>query len=488
MYRKRHKQITLYENPLSFADAKLSPDNRWIQMAQMIPWDSIEEKYFQTFENPIVGNPARSCRMALGSLIIKEKYQLSDVETVAMIAENPYLQFFIGLSEFRSKTPFDASTMTLFRKRLSAEALAEINRMVIDAQAKDDDDTSDGGSSAGEPSPDSRVDSDAGNKGTLILDATCAPADIHFPTDVSLLNEGREKLEEMVDTLHTADQGRKPRTYREGARKQYMRFVRNRKPRMQQIRKAIRQQLNYVRRDLEIVKEQMNQSDRVLSSKQLQYLETIQGLYQQQKHMFDHHTHRIDNRIVSIHQPWVRPIVRGKATASVEFGAKVSISMSDGYAMIERLEWDAYNEAGSLVETIEKFYERTGHYPNRILADKIYRNRTNLQYCDKHHIRFNGPKLGRPPKDKTIYAEQKRLERLESGERNAVEGKFGEGKRCYGLNRVMTRLKGTSEVAIHVTFLVMNLEKRLRDLIFSIYRWLFGCTPKPQLHKTGVAQ
>ena len=167
-----------------------------------------------------------------------------------------------------------------------------------------------------------------------------------------------------------------------------------------QIRKAIRQQLNYVRRDLEIVKEKMNQSDRVLSSKQLQYLETIQGLYQQQKHMFDHHSHRIDNRIVSIHQPWVRPIVRGKATASVEFGAKVSISMSDGYAMIERLEWDAYNEAGSLIETIEKFYERTGHYPKRILADKIYRNRTNLQYCDKHHIRFNGPKLGRRPKTK----------------------------------------------------------------------------------------
>jgi len=59
MYRKKHKQITLYENPLSFADARLSPDNRWIQMAQMIPWDSIEEKYFQTFENPIVGKPGQ---------------------------------------------------------------------------------------------------------------------------------------------------------------------------------------------------------------------------------------------------------------------------------------------------------------------------------------------------------------------------------------------------------------------------------------------
>jgi len=85
---------------------------------------------------------------------------------------------------------------------------------------------------------------------------------------------------------------------------------------------------------------------------------------------------------------------------------------------------------------------------------------------------MNGPKLGRPPKDPMLYMQQKRMERQESGERNAVEGKFGEVKRFYGLGRVMTRLQGTSEVAIHMTFLVMNLQKRLRDLLLSIFRWL----------------
>jgi hypothetical protein len=135
----------------------------------------------------------------------------------------------------------------------------------------------------------------------------------------------------------------------------------------------------------------------------------------------------------------------------VEFGAKISVSLVNGYAMVERLDWDAYNEAGDLKEAVERYKMRYGFYPERILADKIYRNRGNLQYCEKLNIRMNGPKLGRPPADKAIYAEQKWLERLDAGERNAVEGKFGEGKRCYGLGRVITRLKNTSEVSIHLT-------------------------------------
>ena len=117
---------------------------------------------------------------------------------------------------------------------------------------------------------------------------------------------------------------------------------------------------------------------------------------------------------MSIHQPWVRPIVRGKATTDVEFGAKVAISVLNGYTKIERLSWT-----------------RT-----------TYRTRDNLKYCAKHGIRMSGPKLGRPPKDKALYAQQCRDERREAGERNEVEGKFGTGKRCYGLDRLTARLKG----------------------------------------------
>lgn len=472
MYRKSSNQISLHENPISFTGTRLDSENRWVKLAQIIPWRKIEEKYSKTFANPGVGNPAKSCRMAIGSLIIKERMHLSDIETVELITENPYMQYFIGLTGFTTKTPFDASTMTLFRKRITPDILSDINQMIIEQNRNDDNRGGSGGS--GSVTNDNTEESEPENKGTLILDATCAPADIHFPTDVSLLSESREKLEEMIDTLHELSLGKKPRTYRETARKKYLRFSRNRKPRYKQIRAAIRQQLGYVRRDLRIVLNLLKHSSKQLTTAQTQYLQTIQELYRQQKLMFEQKIHKVENRIVSIHQPWVRPIVRGKATADVEFGAKISLSMVDGFAAVEHLDWDAYNESGDLKQAIEHYKEQYGCYPERILADKIYRTRTNLDYCQRRGVRMNGPKLGRPPRDKSVYHEQKRLERLEAGERNAVEGKFGEGKRFYSLNRLMTRLQHTSEVSIHLVFLVMNLEKVLRDIILSMYRWLFG--------------
>ena len=470
MYQKRTRQVSFDENPHSFIGVHLSLENRWVKLAQIILWNKLEGHYHQTFANPKVGNPAKACRMAIGSLLIKEKLKLSDEETVAIILDSPYMQYFIGMHSFSDRAPFDVSTMTYFRKRLTPEILNEINRLIVEASKSDDDSGSTDGSG-----PDAKEEPE--NKGILILDATCAPADIHFPTDVSLLSESREKLEEMIDDLHEGADGDKPRTYRQIARKAYLRFARNRKPRYKQIRKAIRQQLGFVHRDLELVRDLLSRSSRLLTPRQQKYWQTIQDLYRQQHEMYTKKIHKIDDRIVSIHQPWIRPIVRGKATADVEFGAKISISLVNGYAMIERLSWNDFNETGDLRLAVERFKEYYGFYPERILADKIYRNRENLQYCGRLNIRINGPKLGRPPKDKKLYTEQKWLERSEAGERNAVESKFGEGKRFYGLNRVMTRLKNTSEVSIHKTFLVMNLEKRLRDIIFAIYRWLKGAEP-----------
>jgi len=469
MYEKKTKQVSFDENHNSFIGAQLSPENRWVKLAQIIPWSRLEGRYHQTFANPKVGKPAKACRMAIGSLLIKERLKLSDEETLAIILDSPYMQFFIGMHSFSDRAPFDASTMTYFRKRLTPEILAEINQMIIEAGQEDDNQDNHTGSDAGTTNEDKP---EPQNKGTLILDATCAPADIHFPTDVALLNDSREKLEEMIDELQAGCDEKKPRTYRQKARKLYLRFARNRKPRYKQIRRALREQLGFVRRDIELVKEMIGRSSRQLTPRQMQYWQTIQDVYCQQLEMYKQKKHKVDDRIVSIHQPWVRPIVRGKSTADVEFGAKISVSLVNGYARIEQLDWNAFNESGDLQAAVERYRERHGCYPERILADKIYRNRKNHQYCAGLGIRMNGPNLGRPPKDKKLYDEQKRQERSEAGERNAVEGKFGEAKRCYTLSRVMTRLKNTSEVSIHMTFLVMNLEKRLRDIILLIYHWL----------------
>ena len=204
----------------------------------------------------------------------------------------------------------------------------------------------------------------------------------------------------------------------------------------------------------------------VLSAKELEYLAVIRAMYEQQKHIHETGNHNVDERIVSLHQPWVRPIVRGKTAVPVEFGAKVALSLTNGYARIEELSWDAFNESTTLITAMERCKEQSGSYPERGLVDKIYRTRENIAWCKARDIRLNGPKLGRPPKDKALYRQQLEDERRESGKRNEIEGYIGVCKRRYGLDLVMMRLKHTSEVDIHAAILTRNL--------FRLLRFLFG--------------
>lgn len=195
-------------------------------------------------------------------------------------------------------------------------------------------------------------------------------------------------------------------------------------------------------------------------------------LCEQQKEMYDSKTHRIADRIVSLSQWWVRPIVRGKQKAETEFGAKVEMSDIDGYLRIEAIRWDAFNESTTLIESVENYRKAYGHYPERVLADKIFRTRDNLRYCKLHGIHLNGPKLGKPTQDPAQRRAELKQEWLESGERGDIERRFGIGKRCYSLGLIMAKLKETSETTIHLSVLVLNLQKRLRLLLAFFRDWL----------------
>jgi len=276
----------------------------------------------------------------------------------------------------------------------------------------------------------------------------------------------------MIDDLHASGntEGKKPRTYRKRARWDYLRYARNRKPSLKLLRKSLGKQLRYMARDLSYLKAILGQHPDAVNARQRALLSMIQTLHEQQREMYDKRTHTVQDRIVSLSQPHVRPIVRGKVSTPVEFGAKIEMSMVGGYARIEKLSWDAFNEGGTLQDSVERFKADTGQYPARILADKLFRTRDNLAYCKERQIRMSGPKLGRPPKDKAVYREQQRIERVESGERSAIECEFGIGKRRYSLGLILMRLKHTSEVAIYTAVLTMNLFRKLRLLFHS-----FGC-------------
>lgn len=477
MYEHNERQMVMPEDFFLPFGGKLNPKNRWCQLAAIIPWAAVEDKYRKNFTRKN-GQAAYSVRVALGALIIQSRKSLSDREVVEEISENPYLQYFLGFSGFVLDRPFDPSMMVHFRKRLGKDIINEINELIAVDSAKpkgtdDDDGSNDAGgqgarSMEGEEVPDPNVK----KSGTLLLDATCTPADIHYPTDLWLLNNTREALEEVIDVLHKPHIGKKKkaRTYRVKARKDYLNIDKKKRKTKREIRKGIGKQLRYIRRDLEIIKKLVLKSPlTLLDARQYRNLLVCSEIYRQQLEMYKYRKHQIEDRIVSLHMPFIRPIVRGKTSADVEFGAKLAISTVNGFSFMEHLSFDAFNEGTTLITSVMNYRRRFGIFPKAVIVDKIYRNRENIAFCKSWGIRISGPPLGRPAKDPKVLKLQKREERLDAKIRNRVEAAFGVGKRFYGLGQIMARLRGTSETVIAMQLLVMNLERRLRILFAHFF-------------------
>ncbi len=462
MYRKDNPHQMKFQNFYLPFGGELSGENRWVILTEQIPWQWIDQQYGELFSKD-EGCPAKAARVGFGALIIKERLGTTDRETVEQIRENPYLQYFLGFAEYSNETPFHHSMMTHFRKRFSKEILAEINDMIVE----------DAMNQVSEIADESSDDDDKpSNNGKLIVDATCTPADIAYPTDLNLLNEAREKTEEIIDTMHAPFIGkkRKPRTYRQKARKDYLAVAKQKKPGYKKIHKAIGKQLRYLERNLKMVAKRAEEGLLWLLSKRMyRNLLVIQELYRQQLWMYENRSNKIADRIVSISQPHVRPIVRGKAKSNVEFGAKISLSLVNGFSFVDRISWDNYNESGDLIFQIENYRNRFGCYPESAHVDQIYRTRANRRYCSARGIRLSGPPLGRPKQVTQANASElrqdRRIHRQDETDRIAIEGKFGQGKRRFSLSRIMAKLAKTSEAVITISFIVMNLERILSILL-----------------------
>ena len=476
MYKfDRNHQYSLsdFNQPL---EMEMNPENRWVKKAAMIPWDEIEDRYAELFPSK-VGMPAKPLRTALGSLLIQKEYGYSDRELVEQIKENPYYQYFIGLPGYEYKAPFVPSLLVEFRKRLDENVLAEINEMIAAYNNPDDssdDDSNGGGNSADNTNTenDKQLACEPENEGTLILDATCAPQNIAYPQDINLLNEARENLESIIDQICDEYNFYKPRMYREKARKAYLALAKCRKRTGKRIRKAIGQQLRFISRDLGYIDMFVLYNDVVLNDKQKKRLFVLKELYEQQKYMYDNKTHKVKDRIVSISQPYIRPIVRGKAKAPVEFGAKLDMSIDEkGIARLEKLSFDAYNEEDVLVTAIENYRKRTGHYPERVLVDQIYRNQKNRAYCKSRKIRISGKALGRPKKNPTL--EEKKIAHQDNMDRIEVERGFSLAKRCFGMGLITTKLDITTRSSIALSILAMNLGNLARAFLLAAFYPIF---------------
>ncbi len=450
-----------FESPFS---QELDPNNRWVILANKIPWDILVSTYQTQLRNGNLGADGINPRVAIGAMILKHICNISDRETVLQIQENMYMQYFIGYNSFSKEAPFDPSLFVEFRKRLGIEQINMINEKILglshtnmetldidENNSKDDDNNT--------PSTVScaiEVDEpfqEIIHHGKLITDATACPQDIAYPTDLNLLNDAREKSEELIDRVYDERLHQtKPRTYRKVARKNYLKVAQLKIKSKKQIHNAVKKQLGYLRRNIKSINRLLDSYDKFpLTPKEHKYLFVITNLYDQQYTMFKQESHQVDHRIVSIHQPHVRPIVRGKTNAYVEFGAKINVSLMNGFAFLDDFSWKAFNEGTRLISTVKKYKERFGYWPEEVLADKIYCNRANRAQLKLLGVKLRAKPLGRP---RAVD-----VEHVRPGERNPIEGTFGQAKTAYGLNRVKARLAGTSESWIATIILTLNLIK-----------------------------
>ena len=459
------RQLTIEELKTPFRTSLLA-DNRWVKLSKVVPWDKFASVYMSMMTVDF-GRPGISPRIVLGALIIKHLEKLDDRGVIAAIQENPYMQFFIGLKEFTVQPVFDPSLFVEIRKRAGNEVFDSLNVELIKSVSEKEDKKHNRGKT-------DKSNKTPKNKGKMQADATVADQYITYPTDNGILNQSRKQCEKFIDKLYDlgGKEDEKPRTYRRKIDKTYLDYSKKKKKREATHRKMTRKLLECVNRDIRHINNMLDifeskESRFPLNHSEQRMFWIINTAYAQQKLMYDTKTHSCTDRIVSIFQPHVRPIPRGKTKAQIEFGSKLGISLDKGFARINTFSWDAYHEGGDLIKQVEFYKELHGHYPELVQVDKIYATRENRSWLKERNIRITAPPLGRRKSKETETYYQKQKRRKEAAERNHIAGKFGQGKNGYNLNEIRARLKNTSESWVACIFFIMNLILYEKGYIFG---------------------
>ena len=435
----------------------LSKSNRWVKLADNLPWDKIEKEYNKRLRNRHNGAGNKPARMVVGALIVKHVENLSDEKTIQAIQENPYMQYLLGLPKFTEKPVFVPELFVSVRKRLDHEFFNLLTLMLAEADGS-------------KPKKDHTDEDGNDHGGTIKIDATCCDAEVRYPTDCNLLEDGSNLIDRLLDKFCTRHKIIKPRTRRVESRQAFIQLTRKKRKGKKLIDKTKLVQIRCLQADFQTFFDFLGKySSNLLacfSRRDCKWLMTAIKMYEQQKMMFEQNVRSCADRIISIYQPHLRPIVRGKAKAKVEFGAKIGACIVNGYTYVDHLSWDAYNESSDLVTQMELYKLRFGMLPQEVQADKLYLGKENRKYIKACHVNCYNRPLGRPPKEENdSHADDKKRA---IGERNEIEGTFGTSKRVYRANNIRAKLDDTADTWIGACFFAKNVMKFLRELLCLI--------------------
>ena len=493
-YKSQGKQLSfnLFESSLK----DLPKTNRWVKLGESLPWDKIEKIYNAKLNNRHGGAGNKPARIIIGALLIKHKLGLSDEETIQAICENPYMQNMLGLSEFTTKPVFDPSLFVTIRKRIGVDDFNDMSESLLKLQVElqekkekeerekkengdnDENHHNMGASSEGTETNSSKSSSDSADikdssthSGLLKIDATCADAEVRYPTDLDLIHDGVETMDRIIERISAMAAVVKPKTHIKELHSKYLNVIKLRSKPKKKVNECKEYLLTWLGRNIyqcaDLVAKTSSEYFERLKPRDKQLFSTVIRMYRQQKEMLRTHTHQCENRIVSIFQPHVRPIVRGKARNKTEFGAKIGACIVQGYTFIDHLSWEAYNENEDLMIHLRCYKERFGKLPEKVEADKIYLNRKNRRILRLLRIEIGGKPLGRPSKEQQTK-EYQELMAKNVGERNEVEATFGTAKRIYRANNIRAKLPDTGASWTACCYFAKNVMKFLRELLYAL--------------------
>ena len=285
-------------------------------------------------------------------------------------------------------------------------------------------------------------------------DATCYESRISFPTPAKLLWDCCHKTYLSYNDMKKQVRQRPSRCNYGKWKKEFLSYQKTKKKTKRAEKKLLKKLLKFLFRLLQLHKELAEKKGVVLSIKQKAQMLTITKVYEQQHSKVYGQVEQIKDRIVSLSKPYIRPIVRGKETKSVEFGAKVNKLQVDGISFIEHFSYDAFNEGTRLKNSIGlhlKLFGRCTHHS----GDKIYATNKNRRYCSANKIITNFDPKG---KQKAVHIEQGKIMRsaMNKDRGTRLEGSFGNEKNHYLLQKINARNEITEKCWIFFGMMTAN--------------------------------
>ena len=363
----------------------------YVLLAEKIPWNELEKEYKEMYSN--TGRPAKSIRVMVSLLILKQMNNLGDETIIEQWIQNPYFQYFSGECEFQWQKPCDPSDLVHFRNRIGEDKIRKILEVSINVQ-------------------EGKID-----KKDVLVDTTAQEKNITYPTDVKLRVKAIEKCNKIAEKEGILLRQSYKRTTKSLVLMQRFSKSNKQKQKAEKAKSKLKTISNRLLRELrrKMTEEQIKENEEILRIMEKAVNQKIND----------------KNKIYSLHEPEVACIAKGKAHKKYEFGSKLSLVLSKDKNLILSVSTFTGNpnDGETLEETLKEFEKIHGKLPAKVIVDRGYQGKkevfgTIVQY----------------PKNQRLKGYEKQKKRNEFRRRAAIEPVFSHLK--YDFRMLRNYLKG----------------------------------------------